>query len=252
MKNYLLISIGFVFVLIVLGLVDYCVVDNSTIEDYLRGTFTETLGIIVTLIFVQLIFSRHEKSQAKLQELEAIKRADKVLSIYIKNYIKYASQVVTPITQRDAVINGKEIPSFTFNDMQDLFLPSLIAMGDQEPVVLKALQAQDDIKKSIESILLNIDFKYFSSISELFLNYLEVVGKYSLIEVIKFHSTAIMGKDDSVRPFIAHMIKEHSGKVQFYPANIINPYVALFNLINYHKEFFNKYDELSKSIGIRE
>ena len=60
---YITISLCFSFVLIVLAFLDYVIPSNFWLRDYLRGTFTETVGIIATLLFVNYLFEKKEKSE---------------------------------------------------------------------------------------------------------------------------------------------------------------------------------------------
>ncbi|MFD1775996.1 hypothetical protein [Paenibacillus rhizophilus] len=246
MKRYITLAISFFIFLIVLGAIDYFVSDDSFLQDYVRGTFTETLGIIVTLIFVQLIFSRHEDGENKRHEAQAITRAAKVLNIYIADYKKYAYQVVTPLDKREGQIK-EEIPEdFLFSDMQDLFVRSLYIFDDEKPVVLKCLEAQEKIRKTIENSLFNIDFKNFPEISNLLVQYIDFVGGFNIYDAIFQDSKTSMG-DQTTKEFIAQrLIKVHQGEVMYLQSNIINTYIALYHLLNYHRKFFNDYEDEMK------
>jgi hypothetical protein len=244
-KNYIRITLGFGIFLVFLGILDFCLPAKSFLKDYVRGTFTETLGIIATLIFVQYIFSETEEKDDRKVEIEAIKRANKVLSLYISEYKMYAYRVVTPLKNRSNNI-CEEIPKdFRFNDMHDLFFPSLITIDGHEPVVLLCLEAQNKIKKAIENIIININFKYFPELSSLLIEYLEVAGKYNLYDGIKEYCVA----NKEIRETIISIIKEHSGPLEYLPSNLKNNFIALHNLIIYHREYFERYNEIIKDIN---
>ena len=68
---YKIITFSFLFVLLVLGLADYYVIPSgSWLKDYVRGTFTETVGIIATLLFVNFLFEKNEKDEkSKFKQL---------------------------------------------------------------------------------------------------------------------------------------------------------------------------------------
>lgn len=247
-KLHIRIATGFIFLLALLGAADYFAPANHPIKDYIRGTFTETIGIIVTLIFVELIFSRYEARESMHEEIEAIKRADKVLTTYTNKYKIYATQVTTPLDRRDQNTYNVIPDDFNFNDMRDLFFQSLIMFDGQESVVLLCVKSQLEIKKCVEDILHNISFKNVPKLSDLFVEYLDAVGGIDLYEGIRFHTTVGMGDGKKLQDFIAGMIKDHSGPVEYKQGNIINSYIALYNSIKYHQSFFRRYESVLATI----
>ncbi|OKY76369.1 MAG: hypothetical protein BM485_03785 [Desulfobulbaceae bacterium DB1] len=60
---YKTISLGFSSALILLAFADFLLPSNSWIKDYVRGTFTETVGIIATLLFVNYLFDKNEMNE---------------------------------------------------------------------------------------------------------------------------------------------------------------------------------------------
>lgn len=252
MKNYFVILFIFFMILIILGTADYFVSDQSFLQDYIRGSFTETVGIIITLIFVDYIFSRNDELERKKTELDDITRTFKILDVYIVTYRKYAYQVTTPLDQRrrqEKNSSNLEL-DFEFNEMRDLFEPSVDIMDDQDPVVLKLLDAQGSIKELIEEILLNVDFEFYSEFAELFTDYLKTINKYKLYDSITWAYNSYNEEGQRTSELISNLIKEHEGEVKFLEKNIINPYVALYYLIRYNLKFFRKYEKLCEEHGI--
>lgn len=250
-RLYAFIASGFILLLFVLGMSDYLLPNGSPFKDYVRGTFTETIGIIVTLVFVEYIFSRHEEKKEIAAEVDSIKRSHKVLNAYMTKYELYAYQVVTPVSNRNSESFGKVPNDFTFNDMRDLFFQSLLMHDGQEPVVLACVKAQKELKRCIEDSLRNINYQHNSQLSNLFLEYLDSLGVIDLFDGISFHCTASM-KDGSdrreLKDFIADMIRTHSGPVDYLPNNLINTYITLYNLIKYNIDFIKRYRRAIEAI----
>lgn len=240
MAKYFYIALGFLALLGLLAFFDYNLPDGSSLKGYVQGVFTETIGIIATLLFVQMIFDRSQDKKSKQAEIEAIERGNRILSVYITDYKRYACQVVTPTVRLQLTSENIEIPSdFTFNDMIDLFRRSLYTTDDNEPVVLKCLKAQEKLKSAIEKMLFAIDFQYFPRISELLLNYIKRTGNHN-----PFDGVRACSESESLRNLSVELIREHQGDVAYQESNLINQYVLLYNLIKLHIEFFNLYELL--------
>lgn len=243
MKLYKKISIYLGIGLLILAISDYFIPNESFLKDYVRGSFTETLGIIITLIFVDKIFNSYEEKINKKEERKKILRVNKLLKAKIDQYILYTYMLITPLDDRNDGEPVKLTEGFKFNDMYDLFRPSLLIFDDNKSVVLKSLDQQNEIKKLIDNILLTIDFKFYSEIETLFLEHTSTMSKFNIYDGIERDS-----KIEEVTTIICRMIKEHTGTLEYRKSNIINTYIALYNLINLNIEFIAKYEKVINAL----
>ena len=92
----LLIAAALVPLLALLGVADIFIGDESWLQDYVRGIFTETLGIIVTLIFVEMILQHQAAREDRERAIEAATRADVVLTALMRRCCVCAYYVTTP------------------------------------------------------------------------------------------------------------------------------------------------------------
>ncbi|GKX29000.1 hypothetical protein SH1V18_14800 [Vallitalea longa] len=243
MKVYRKIIVILIIILVLLGFFDFIINDELFLNDYIRGTFTETIGIIVTLIFVDLIFKRNNDEERRQEEISKIKRSNTVIKLSITRCLEYGAIITTPVEDRGNDIPNKITNDFTFSDMCDLFNPSLIDTDDFSPVVLKYLKAHDDLIVSIEKVLYTIDYKYYSKLNKLFIEYISKTKGLDLYQGIQQDSI----NECSVNKIIK-ILKEHTGEVKRTNGNIINKYITLFYLIKDNNKFISDYNNIINEI----
>ena len=87
----------------------------------LRGTFTETFGIIVTLILFEIILAKNRKKERDETTQKACIRAIKMIQIPLNNYNLAALAITTPL--KDASTKPSKLleRGFPFRNLSGLY-----------------------------------------------------------------------------------------------------------------------------------
>lgn len=237
------ISVICLALLAVLGILDYSFLDdNSPLQDYVRGTFTETIGISLTVLVVDRLFEFRDRRQEREQEIEALRSSHRVCIQYIDRFHLYTYQVVTPIAVRANGDFPRRCPeAWEFNDMRDLFVRSLLIFDGQTPSVLRCLTTLRDLQLHVEGMLARLPLRYFPQISGTLLLFVEIVGRVELYEGIKFDSEAMFG-EEKMKNFVQNMISTHQGELDYGESNLCTKYVALYYLLQDAVKLLNQYE----------
>lgn len=230
MSNPRVIVIIILILLIVLlgiaGFNNWC----PSLENYRENLITEIVGILVTILFVDYLFSKHTEKLKRKTILEQISRTNKVFSTYLKTFRRYAYFTVTPLAIRkysEEIIFDK---NFKFKDMYDLFGPSGMTTDDfEEPVVLKCLRIVKNIKTCAETILNNIDLESFPELANILIQFVEFISKTDFYDGIKRDTLTIyVHNSDPVRNSIVKAIKEFEGEPKVIGSNVLDKYIGLY------------------------
>lgn len=246
------ISVLCLALLAALGILDYFFLDdNSPLQDYVRGTFTETIGILLTVLVVDRLFESRDRRQERKQEIEALRNSHRVCIQYIDRFHLYTYQVVTPIAVRSNKALPERCPeTWEFNDMRDLFSQSLLIFDGQTPSVLRCLATLRDLQLHIEGMLARLPLRYFPQISGTLLDFIESVGRVELYEGIKFDSEAKLG-EENMKKFVQNMIATHQGKLEYRGSNVCDKYVALYYVLQNAVKLLNQYEiQLAEALKI--
>ena len=244
MRILLKISIYLLLLLLILGILDFFVADDSFFQDYIRGTFTETIGIIITLILIEFILGQNRIKENQDKAKKNLIRAKNVINIYLENYNDVAFNLAYKYNQYE---NQRKIgleKNFPFTNLSELFLKSPSLFDDfNSTKVSSYFERLDDLKKIIRTTLFQTDLTDFPEISELLESYLTEVEKYYPRDGILSDKNTKVG-DTKTPDFVKEMIEKQTGKLEYLHSNMINKYIRLYELINYHIEFNEKYNNL--------
>lgn len=120
-------KIAIILVVFIIGIfvIHYRTPQDFQWSDYACNIATELFGILVTIIFVENLFNRYNKSKAKQEELEKIVRMHNIAFIYMKFYLRQLHCITTPIEER---FKGdiKLEKDFSLQDLQYIYTPTLI------------------------------------------------------------------------------------------------------------------------------
>lgn len=164
-----------------------------------------------------------------LNEKIKLSRQYVILEPYLKNYIDYAIMVSTPIEKRTNEL--KYNPEFDFQDLHDLYGPSLrLADSFTEPVISHFYKALHGLETRIESLLSTVDLTLWPDLENLLLRIVRSFRELDHESVILSYMNTTFGgvKATTVQ---SELIKNWNEKVDYYPSNAINSFVALYNLI---------------------
>ena len=243
-------------------LVVLLILGEGNFEDYYDGIFTEVIGIIITVIFVQWIFDKknmkdmadkekNKNEQEKKQELERIEKFNRILQKYIQEYTFYFNCVTTPIGKRDDTKDDLN-ESFGFSDMYDLHKSGLsLRKNINQSAIYYFYEYEQKIMQYIIAVLTQSQFKYYKEIDKLFLEFINVSANGDFKDFI-LANEANKGTVD----FITNVMKHKSGKYiegferkdVKYTSNIAYPYYILYNLLIAEKRIITNYQKLIESI----
>ena len=229
-----------------MAIADFFTPKDLFLKDYIRGTFTETRGIVLTIILIEFILNENRKTETNENSKKAIKRSISILNIYLKNYNNYAFNLAYKYedynTQR---VKGLH-KDFNFSNLSELFhrSPSMFDDFSSTKVGLY-FSGLEDLKEIIKKTLYQTDLTNYPKFSELLLNYLAEMERFNPKDGIL--SDLRTGSEDGKiksSEVAVQMINEHQGELKYLPSNSLNKYIRLYEIINYNIEFHQKYTEL--------
>ncbi len=208
------------------------------------GLFLNSIAHLKSSIDVAEEKKKNELKKYK-QEKEKLFRHNKIIQTNIDYYILYTSIVTKPINNRATEGLNK---NFVFNDLQDLFLTTLRMTDNHfEPAISYYFKHQKILEKSINEMLLTVDFSYWNELEKLCFSFLDMCKKLDYSTYILNQPNTRLGTKKGSESD-AEMIKKHSGEVKFLRSNAINAYVALYFLIKSNIEFVDNYKQLLEDI----
>lgn len=207
------------------------------------GRFLVCLEAIVGIIFVGLFLNAVSKSQADKidrQEKDRIKQEKRgaaksklrqyylLLKSIMERYLISAYTVITPIEKRN-------IPEdifhhhfqFSFNDMRDLYKPSLVLFNPlMKPAIVVFFEEQDKLYIELRRMISDIDISYWESMEKSIHSFFKACNEFaykgSVLECVQapvnYYNAEVYSK----------AIKEHVGEVKMMPSDAINQFVALY------------------------
>lgn len=240
----ILIAISLVFFAIIIFL-DYSNIDfifklkNETLKNILIGLFTNLIGIIITISFVEYLFYKQNEKKEKENEIKTIKEYDIILSIFIEEYIKYYKCITTPSLERTKEKTLKV--DFKFEDMCDLYEKSLYVDADLfKPAITLFYDAEEKVRNYMIREIENIEFKYHNKLKNIFIEFIKSSLNNDMRSIIlgyiniKFGDNKAISdiqkdiKDNSKHNWVDKFDKNELG------SNLMLPYVILYKLL--HKE----------------
>jgi hypothetical protein len=96
-KFLLFLKNNLTLVIVVAALVIFVIIlgfiDNWSWKEYVSGIFTECIGIIITVIFVDMMFNRSQENTQRESEKNKILRICRLIELYLLRYIIYFNQL---------------------------------------------------------------------------------------------------------------------------------------------------------------
>ena len=248
MKAILKISLILVIGLILLGVADYFIPDSSLYQDYIRGTFTETIGIIATLILIEIVLANNRKKEQKEVVKKGLLRATEMIQISLDNYNKAALDIATPWKDKKQKEGNELEANFPFNDLSDLFkMHSSLFEGFNRCKAEVYFDRLDQLIITVRTALYQVDLSNYPNFSEFLLGLIKYTETYYPKNGILADKDSKMG-DKPTKEFMEKMILEHKGEVKYLPSNAINNYVRLYEMINFLIKFNQQFESLTKKI----
>ena len=231
-------------------------------NDYINNTVnvlicisTNLLGIIVTVSFVQHVYSKQDDSRKRLEEKDKIMRYHTVLDILIKRYCMFYVSVTTPLSKRnisDLQLSFQQ--DFKFEDMRDLYKVSdYITDGILSSSIELFYKEEELLRGFLIMMSNNIDFKYYPDILRTFLSFINSSLSMDVKGTI-LGNVHVFSNKKKLSEIAANMIaanpkknwekKYDSGNLN---GNLIVPYVILFKLMKKERQLIIDYlDQIKK------
>jgi len=256
-KNVILSLVIFLPIIIVL-LVDIMFLNNKhpMMSGYASNFVTEYLGIAITVFIIQKIFDKYKEVDDKQQELEKIKRKQKIIKLVIENYFKYFYYVVTPKNKRT---NANIIPNeFDFDDLIDMYEPTDSTLDPYfQPAIENFIVWEKQIREHFLDLINEINFTYYKSIEKLMLDFIQVSIKNDVSNTLIKMQTAIAATTnndggqtkESLSSFLTKFLPRIKILHEKYKNGDVNkddpfmPFYILYDLLSAEKNILEQYNE---------
>mgnify|MGYP001028918857 FL=1 len=154
------------------------------ISQFSWGKFAYDISVcifsaMILIWFIDEINKHLQDKKNKTNEIEKIKRANRILEKYIDQYWLYFYCLTTPVDQRN-FDNPILKSNFLLQDMQDLYTTTLLVSDALSRVSIESfINSEADLINEIKVIVREIDFFYYPYIQECLLSFIEVSLKYN-------------------------------------------------------------------------
>jgi uncharacterized membrane protein len=260
LKNPVLITaLVLVIVDIVLIFFDNIVFNHPPTE-YISGVITEIIGIVITIIFVQIIFDKKSKEDLRSEELKKIIRANKIIELLIERYALFLHcmihdhKTIAEMQQPSLNVN------FKISDMQYLHESCLLMKsGHLRSSVSLFYENELELRNLFISLIQNIDFEYFPEISIQLLDYINTSYSYDSRGEVLNNEKMFLSPGQPKQKLLTKHIQESlktsaddymekllAGKASH--SNLMFPYVSLYYMIIMQKKILINYEKIIKKI----
>jgi len=229
------------------------ILNNHIIYSYVKEIcYDICVGIFSTMILVWFIDHINEyiqEKKSKDDEAKKIKCFDRLLQLYIERYEIFYYCVVTPVSQRD--YNNLLIPEeFKLKDMKDLYNSTLLmSEGMFDTAIEGFITAEENLKMEIESMIRNVEFDFFPEIRESLESFIEASIKYNQKQALLGAPKVTVGTqtlDKVVMEALETSADEFYEKVKrekVQVANLLHPYVALYEMLKEEYKCIKAYEK---------
>jgi len=243
---------------IALALIDYLAFDTRP-HSYVSGSITEIIGIIITVIFVQVLFERNNIEKQRVDEKNKILRANKVVSLIIRHYEIFLHCMTHNISELTTIVPSLE-HDYLIADIGQCHHPCLLLdYAHSDSYVSLFFKNEYKLRDIFISITQNIDFTFFTDLSDLILEYIDVSIKYDSSDAILANEKFYFQPDTTNRKQVSSTIQETLAKCgqdymdglasgKSHKSNIMYPYVRLFLLTQTQRKLLIKYRNYVRQI----
>ena len=227
-----LVIIGMVIVLHIAFVRNFC--------EYPAGIITECIGILVTVIFVQVIFDKKGKNDTRIKERNDILHVDKLLSIYFIRYNKCFDRLISQTG------NTVKKDNFEYKDLANIYASASSGQdGLFRPAVECFFEIEQRIVSFLEQTLATKSFEFYPQIQRLFEDFI-CTHIYADVSSFILETANLHIGNEEVRKHDVKMIAESTQETyEFYKAksslNVHTPYIILFQLLKEERRIYLEY-----------
>lgn len=252
-KISLWIIVGILCVILIgLGIADYYVPDNCFLNNYIVGVFTTTIGIIITIIAIEIILANTRKQEQNEISRKGIKRIDTVLKSFLESY---ESAAVMLAYKMDDIENHTVVEkNFPFTNLSELYQTQLYIMEPiYKPKVQLYFERLDRLKEIVLMILFNVDLSNFPDLSILLVKYIEEMEReYPKEAILNLRNIVSQdAKKQKLSETFSEMIATHTGDLPRNTSNLLILATRLYDILNYHVDFISQYNAIISKYDIK-
>lgn len=186
-----------------------------------------------------------KKAIIKRQQIDdcaQILRYDTLIQTDIAEYVLYQQRIVTPMNERGMFISDYPKRDFVFQDLCDLYQPTLIIKNDFNRCTAEYyFEALKRLRLRIEQFVLNANTSLASDLEQVCLQFIKDWNEYDSSESV------LMGNRDW-RNGQSKLVREWKGEVKYYPSNAINSYISIYYMIKATIRFIDNYNKAIEEV----
>lgn len=213
------------------------------------------LGIVLVGLFLNALSHRisyratKKEKEAQLQEdiekqRDKFTNFNKLVNQSINRHYKY----IAIISNTKDVENPKTNKNFPFNNLQDLYKPTLQLTDNLLGTTVELYyESQRNLIEKLENLVSLGFLENWKELEDLCLEYILNIKNSDVSNFILAQQNTF-AKDEKLSDFASKMIKNHTGEVKPENGNLITPYIYLYYQIKESIEFVEKYKELAEQI----
>lgn len=221
-------------------------------------TAESILGVVVIGLFLNaasqqlsIKVSNEEKRKnaiiLKNKERKRLISMFDILNVYFDSLMTAIYLITTPIDKRKGGDMKVDL-NFKFNDMYDLYNPTLLMKYDiNDSPISVYFKKIDDLIPMLLRVMQNIDLEYWPELKELFISFIKNYHNYEFRNSLLGNTTKYLGKQ-KLTAYFMKAIKEYSGNLEFSPSNGMNQFVSLYYMLHSQVLIKKKYDDLQNRI----
>lgn len=230
-------------------------INPAFVKDIIYNLSVGVFSAMILVWFIDEISNHIQEHQSKDKEISEIKRFDKVLQCYIKQYVTLFYCVVTPIDKRN--FKGVTMPEkFSLSDMRDLHKTSLLIKDKIAGASVETfLQIELELRKEFVSLVERYDFEYHPQFVQIFLEYIQTSLNYDCRDVILDAPNKMIGAK-KLTDFVHDLLQNEADS--FYrkmlngenmDSNIAHPYIFLYEMMQQERKSILQYQEEIQKLG---
>lgn len=222
-------------------------IDINRVKEILYDLCIGIFSALVLVWIVDDINNSIQEKKSKENEMKAIKRAHRVIQLYIEKYKKFYYCVTTPISNRSFLDITME-ENFNLSDMKDMYRTSLLNTESFSSSSIESfLEAELELREKINYTVSSINFEYYSDIVSLLIKFIECSIRLESRSVILGNKNMTVGGKpyiEQIEDDLIHGDKYYSdfrdGKGK--TGHFLNPYIYLAEMMKEERKLLMSYE----------
>lgn len=254
-------------------------------QDYVSGLFTEIIGIIITVVFVNVMFDKSQKNTAQEFERKKILRISRLIDLYLPRYTLYFNQLTNhPGSIFDCeikasgntqgfVIHSKSECAIIRNNDQKMFFKKDEPINyihfsclyeDCRQFIAGGFRSNIDcfyfFEKKLQNafirLLTEVNFEYYKDVEKIVIDFVDTSVSNDISDFIEKNKNIICNTLSEVRRRFKIeydtevLVSKNFNESQDFENlhNDFKPYQMLKNVLNEERKILHQYLELIEKI----